>query len=180
MITLTKKISAGMVRDCYFHPHDKQKCVKVVKDKKDRGSLYRELQIFHKVKEKLLPFLCLYDDELVGTDKGEGLVMELACDDDGTVSQQLSTFLEQHRVDEALMEQFDQFFAILLDNKFYFTDFNLHNFLIVQKREGAKIKYIDLKSYKVTRSFIRIEVILPFLWRFKTIRRMNRLYEQIR
>ncbi len=179
MLILKEKISEGGVRECYFHPQDREKCVKVMKNSKDVGLLHRELQVFNKVREQLAPFLCHYDRELVKTDKGYGLVMEVVYDDDGSVSQRLSTFLESQEINENLKKQFDEFFSILLDNKFYFTDFNLHNFLIVQKKEGQEIKYTDLKSYKATKSIIKLEVIFPFLWRSKTIRRMNRLYGRI-
>ncbi|PIE73833.1 MAG: hypothetical protein CSA20_01070 [Deltaproteobacteria bacterium] len=179
MLLLKKIIAEGMVRECYFHPEDEQRCVKVVKDKREIRSLQRELQIYNKVKDGLAPFICHYDGQLVETDKGPGLVMELVRDDDGQVSKKLSAFLERQSIDEGVEKQLDIFFKKLLDERWYFTDFNLDNFLIVRRKEQLIVKYIDLKSYRSTKSFIRLEVFLPFLWRSKTIRRMRRLYQRL-
>ncbi len=179
MLILENPIAEGMVRTCYFHPQDKQKCIKVVKDNNDIDSLQKELQIYKRFQHKLSPFICHYDNQLVMTNKGPGLVSELVRDDYGEVAQTLSTFLETENINENIKKQFDAFYKTILDNRIYFTDFNLHNFLIFRKKEQFCIRYIDLKSYKITRSFIKLEILLPFLWRAKTIRRMNRFYHQI-
>ncbi len=176
---LKEKISEGMVRDCYLHPQNRRKCIKVVKNRKDIAVLQRELQIFSLVKDFLSPFICRYDNSLVNTNKGPGIVVEIFFDDDGEKSQNLLTFLQLYPLDNAIKKQFDDFFKRLLDNHLYFTDFNLDNFLVVRKNGQSSIKYIDLKSYKVTSSIIKLEVLFPFLWRKKTIRRMNRLYKRI-
>lgn len=168
-----------MVRDCYFHPLDKEKCVKVVKNRRDLGVLQRELHVYNKVKGTLSLFICHYDNQLIETDKGPGVVVELFRDDDGQVSPKLSVFLESQSIDSSIRKQFDTFFKQLLDNRLYFTDFNLDNFLMVRKKGQIHIKYIDLKSYRLTRSFIKHEVFLPFLWRSKTTRRINRFYQRI-
>ncbi len=169
MLILEKPLAEGMVRTCYFHPQDKQKCVKIVKDNKDIKSLEQELQIYHTVKKQLSPFICHYDNQLVETNKGPGLVGELICDDHGKVAQRLSDFLETDAIDQNIKEQFDAFFKALLDNRLYFTDFNLHNFLVFEQNG----------SYRITRSFIKLEVLFPFLWRKKTVRRMNHFYHRI-
>ncbi len=179
MLILKDRISGGAVRECYFHPEDKEKCVKVIKQKKDVGALQKELQIAARVKEKLSPFICRYDGHLVETNKGPGLVVGLFRDDDGQVSRKLSEFLSSRSLDADLKNQLDEFFKKLLDHRLYFTDFNLDNFLIVRQKNQLSIKYIDLKSYRVTRTFFKLEMIFPFLWRRKTIRRINRFYEKI-
>ncbi len=179
MLILQKIIGEGMVRTCYFHPQDDKKCVKVVKNSKDIKSLQRELQTYEKVKNRLSPFICHYDQQLIETDKGPGLVVELIRDDNGEIAPKLSAFLKQQSINTAIKKQFDDFFRKLLDNRLYFTDFNLDNFLVFQEKGEVKIRYIDLKSYRLTRSVIKLEVLLPFLWRPKTIRRMNQLYKRL-
>ncbi len=119
MLILQKIIGEGMVRTCYFHPHDDRKCVKVVKNSKDIKSLQRELQTYEKVKNRLSPFICHHDQQLIETDKGPGLVAELIRDDNGEIAPKLSAFLKQQSINAAIKKQFDDFFRKLLDNRLY-------------------------------------------------------------
>ncbi len=179
MLILEKPLAEGMMRTCYFHPQDEQKCVKVAKKKSDVKILKKELQVYQKVKATLAPFICQYDELLVETNRGLGLVGELIRDDDGKAAQNLSVFLKQERCDDSLKQHFDTFFQIILQNHFYFTDFNLDNFLVFYKNCEITIRYIDLKSYRDTKAAIKLELLLPFLWRRKTLRRMRHFYHRL-
>ncbi len=179
MLILEKPLAEGMMRTCYLHPQDEQKCVKVVKKKSDVKILEKELRVYQKVKASLMPFICHYDDLLVETNKGPGLVGELIRDDDGKAAQKLSVFLAEEGGDDSLKQHFDTFFKIILQNRFYFTDFNLDNFLVFYKNKKITIRYIDLKSYRDTKAAIKLEIVLPFLWRIKTLRRMNHFYHRL-
>ncbi len=179
MLILKKPLAEGMMRTCWLHPRDEQKCVKVAKKKSDVKILEKELRVYQKVKATLAPFICQYDDLLVETNRGPGLICELVCDDAGKAAQNLSTFLKQEGCDDSLKQHFDTFFKIILQNNFYFTDFNLDNFLVFYKDKEITIRYIDLKSYRDTKAAIKLEIVFPFLWRIKTLRRMRYFYHRL-
>jgi hypothetical protein len=86
-------ISSGLRRDCYFHPKDENKCIKVVfagdhKETIREQSYYRLLEK-RNISWRLLPkfFGC------VETNRGEGAVFELIRDHHGEVSKTLEQYL---------------------------------------------------------------------------------------
>ena len=91
MIYLRDYIGGSSVRECYRHPLFEDKCVKVVKDKKDLPGLMREVRVSKLVAPYLGDYIVEYEDELVETDRGPGLVCGLVRNDcDGAVAPALA------------------------------------------------------------------------------------------
>ena len=95
MICLRDYIGGSSVRECYRHPLFEDKCVKVVKDKKDLPGLMREVRVSKLVAPYLEDYIVEYEDELVETDRGPGLVCGLVRNDcDGAVAPALAHYQE--------------------------------------------------------------------------------------
>ncbi len=162
MLILKEFIGQGAVRECYRHPQNKNKCVKILKNSNDLKILKRELEIFLAVKNDLGKFILNYDDKLVMTNKGFGLVCELLTDDDGTLSKPVYHYFNNGKVYAELQRQFYYFIYQLIEHNLYFYDFNLDNFIIQKQNQSLNLKYIDLKSFENNKSwtFLKLEKII--------------------
>ena len=85
MIYLRDYIGGSSVRECYRHPLFDDKCIKIVKNKKDLPGLLREVRVSKLVAPYLKDYIVEYDDELVETDKGPGLVCGLVRNDENAI-----------------------------------------------------------------------------------------------
>lgn len=174
-------VSMGASRECYVHPADPNKCIKVDIDAADNGSERSryELAVYSMLKEKLNGYIVNYDDHLIQTDRGSGLVCELLRDEDGRISESLASYMKRGGISPDLKQQMDRFFELLFADDLYFYDFNLKNFIIQKKSTGEFLKYIDIKGYRRTKALIKMENIFKFSARGKMKRRMHKLYRQV-
>ena len=106
MLYLTEYIGGSAVRECYVHPLDRNLCVKVVKHKADLSELTREISVAKLLAPYLKDYIVRYDDGLVETDKGLGLVCELVRnEDDGELALSLAQYQERFGAAEAAFQQ---------------------------------------------------------------------------
>ncbi|MBR1777231.1 MAG: hypothetical protein IJ752_01420 [Alphaproteobacteria bacterium] len=177
MLILEKCIGKGAVRECYVHPTNKNKCVKVLLKKKDCPVFEREFKNYSFIKEFLNDYIIDYDKDLVETNKGFGMVCELLRDDDGTVSKMIF----EHEINDEIKKGLDLFVYQLLEHNLFFYDFNLNNFVVQIKDGKKKLKYIDVKSFERNKSwcFLKLENIFSLLARIVMIRRLKRLYKEL-
>lgn len=183
MLKLNNIISQGGTRACYQHPKDAEKCVKVfLKNCKAEKIFNKELAVYTKVKPCLKNFLCNYDENLVETDKGLGLVTELIVDDNGEPSIPLVTYLVSGKMNSQIITEINKFVNCIMDNNIFFYDFNLMNFVVQVKNGQYNLKYIDLKSYHRNHSwtYLKVERIFPPLAKKIMRRRLKRLYELLK
>lgn len=181
MLILKDFIGKGATRNCYLHPDNPKKCVKVLIDPKKTKLLKRELASYLILHEPMRDFITEYDTELAETDKGPGLVSELLKNDDGSLCKPIWKYMKQGRIDPTLDEELKAFTRLLLRHKLYFYDFNVNNF-VVQVRNGAKkLKYIDLKSYNNNKSwtFLKLEKVFSPLAKIIMVRRLKRFYQYL-
>lgn len=180
MLKLKKMIGYGAVRACYEHPENKHLCVKVFLEKgKKTKSFLDEIHLYKKLENKLSPYLCFYEEALVETDKGTGMVTELLRDDDLSISQPLATT----PLTEEIKAQIDDFTQRLIDNDIFFYDFNLQNFVIQKLKNKTQLKYIDMKSYRRYKpwTFLGLEKFIPSLARLamkQRIKKLNNLLQE--
>ena len=180
MLILEKCIGKGATRECYRHPADASKCVKVLIKNTDTSILKRELKYYSLIKSTMNELVVEYDRELVKTNKGLGLVCELLKDDDGKLSKPITFYIKNGKIDKELASEFYYFTYQLIEHELYFYDFNLNNF-VVQVKDGKKqLKYIDLKSYENNKSwtFLKLEKIFTPLAE-RIMRRLKRLYKML-
>lgn len=183
MLKLTTLIGKGATRECYAHPHKKEKCVKIFpKSELARASFCKELEVYRTVRPFLGNYICTYDSELVNTDKGIGLVSELILDDDGKTSRPLISYLINNLINDEIIEQINNFTALLLKHNLFFYDFNLMNFVIQNKDGHHHLRYIDMKSFRRYKSwsFLGLERISPVVARRIMIRRLKQMYKKLK
>lgn len=177
MLILKKKVGVGAVRECFEHPTDKGKCVKVLLENADPSVFRKEFEIYSAVKDVLNDFIVSCEKEPVETDKGTGMVYDLLTDDDGEVSKMIFDY----KNDADIKRELDSFADRLLKNNLFFYDFNVNNFRIQIKDGKKKLKYIDLKSFRRYKSwcFLKLENVFDCLARIIMKRRLKRLYRDL-
>lgn len=177
MLVLEKRIGLGAVRECYEHPTDKTKCVKVLLSHAGLSVFEKEFKNYSAVKDVLKDFVISCEKELTETNKGPGMICDLITDDDGKISQMIF----KYKMDAEIKEKLDSFVRLLLKHNLFFYDFNMNNF-IIQVKDGKKnLKYIDLKSFRHYKSwcFLKLESVFDSLARIIMIRRLKRLYKDL-
>ncbi len=97
----TKPIGEGVERVAYLHPQDNKKLIKLVKPNCQNIQSKREVNYYNKLKKrKNMSWVHLpkfYGE--IATDKGNGFVVELIRDYDGTISKNLDFYLKKCGVD---------------------------------------------------------------------------------
>ena len=183
MIHLQDYIGGSAVRQCFRHPEDEDKCVKVVKNKKDIPGLMREVRISNLVRPYLEDYIVRYEDELVETDKGPGLVCTLVRDEvSGAVSPALAVYQEKGGCIADIEADLREILRRLVEHNLFFYDFNRGNFVVKTERGGRRrLVFIDLKGFHKNSysGFLKMERYIAPLARIIMFRRMRTLYRQL-
>ncbi len=181
MLILTKFIGKGATRICFEHPHNPEKCVKVVVRFKESKLLKREIDTYYKIQSFMNDFLLKYEPRLVETNIGIGLVCELLKNDDGTYSMPLGEYLKENSLNEDLIHQLYMFACNLTRHQIFFYDFNLNNFMVQIKKGRPYLKYTDLKSYNRYKPLIclRLERLSDTLACHIMKRRLKRMFHKL-
>ncbi len=180
MIKLNKMIGYGAVRACYEHPQNQRLCIKVfLKQGNAKKSFTDEINLYKKLKDTLSPYLCRYEEQLVETDKGIGMVTELLRDSDLTISKPLAHCTKTPEI----KAQIDDFCQRLIDNDIFFYDFNLQNFVIQKLAGKTQLKFIDMKSYRRYKpwTYLGLEKFVPYFARRamkQRIKKLNQLLQE--
>ncbi|NLY03442.1 MAG: putative lipopolysaccharide heptosyltransferase III [Campylobacter sp.] len=173
-LVLTEFIGGDSKRYTYVHPFDKNRCVKVLIDKEAEDFNMKDSEIYDFLGEIMGDFVPKHESGFVDTNMGKGIVSELIRDENGEISQNLTNYLKNNKFD--LHEELDKFVTLLIKNDLYFYDFNLNNFLVQKTASGKKLRFIDLKSFKNSRSALNLERS-DFFAKKKLRRRVKKLYE---
>lgn len=182
MLYLTEYIGGSAVRECYVHPLDRNLCVKVVKHKADLPELTREISVAKLLAPYLKDYIVRYDNGLVETDKGLGLVCELVRnEDDGELALSLAQYQERFGADDVEPELRKVLESLIRDNLFFY-DFNRSNFVVKRMASGGKkVVFIDLKGFHKNHymGFLKMERYIAPLARNIMFRRMRTLYREL-
>ena len=182
MLYLTEYIGGSAVRECYVHPLDRNLCVKVVKHKTDLPELTREISVAKLLAPYLKDYIVRYDDGLVETDKGLGLVCELVRnEDDGELALSLAQYQERFGADDVEPELRKVLESLIRDNLFFY-DFDRSNFVVKRMASGGKkVVFIDLKGFHKNHymGFLKMERYIAPLARNIMFRRMRTLYREL-
>ena len=184
MIYLRDYIGGSSVRECYRHPLFGDKCIKIVKNKKDLPGLLREVRVSKLVAPYLKDYIVEYDGELVETDKGLGLVCGLVRNDDGAVASALTRYQDECLVNlgDDIERDLREILRRLITHNLFFYDFNEGNFVVKETRGGAKkVVFIDLKGFHKNHymGFLKMERFIAPLARNIMFRRMRTLYHEL-
>lgn len=182
MLILNKKIHEGWHRDCYLHPSDKNKIIKIQKDK-NTDLLKLDIINYKKTKEILGDFGVKCSENLVDTNIGKGIVCELVKDDDGSISQNLDYFFQNNKLSQDYINKLNSFTKLLIKNDLFFFDVaNAANFLVQIKNGKQYLRFPDLKRFNNSNLPIKINILnyLPkFFSRLKLKRRFKKLYDYL-
>lgn len=173
------------MRECYVHPLDRNLCVKVVKHKADLPELTREISVAKLLAPYLKDYIVRYDDGLVETDKGPGLVCELVRnEDDGELALSLAQYQERFGAENAenIEPELRKVLESLIRDNLFFYDFNRSNFVVKRMASGGKkVVFIDLKGFHKNHymGFLKMERYIAPLARNIMFRRMRTLYREL-
>ena len=143
------------------------------------GRMGRIAALYKKLKDTLSPYLCHYEEQLVETNKGIGMVTELLRDSDLTISKPLAHCPKTPEI----KAQIDDFCQRLIDNDIFFYDFNLQNFVIQNLAGKTQLKFIDMKSYRHYKpwTYLGLEKFVPYFARRamkQRIKKLNQLLQE--
>ena len=170
-------LGKGVTRYCYYHPEDRNKCIKVYKDcpKARPHTLTREIGELQRLSKKNL--LGLKVPKYYGsveTNKGEGFVFELIRDMDGSVSQTFKHYVEQ---DPSQRERLKKgLYEVLLGNAPVLSDLNPGNVLIQSTPNGNRFVIIDGLGEG---TFIKVATMIPFFARRKVRRKFHQIDDHL-
>lgn len=181
MLQLERIINMGARRLCLYHPSNPNKCVKIAMHYKNIWQLKNELYGYKKAKHLLKDFLPEYEEELVETNLGPGLVCELIRNDDGSVSRWLVDDMRAHTISPEIMAQLHQYAKIVIDNNIPLYDPNPCNFLVQKKNGKERLVFSDMKSYNDYKPwvYLHLEKVIPALNRSILKRRMAKLFSKL-
>lgn len=143
--------------------------------------IVRDLNAYKAVKPYLKDYLPIYEETLVETHLGPGLVCEIIRDDDGNTSKMLSEYLCSKKLTHDIVEQIKDFGRIIDEHYIPFYDMNPNNFLVQIKNGKQKVLYIDMKYYNDYKPWIylHLEKVIPALSRMIVRRRFQRLMKTL-
>lgn len=143
--------------------------------------LENELYGYRKAKDLLRDYLPEYEEELVETNLGPGLVCELIRNDDGTVSRWLVDNLRAGNVSKEIVQQLRDYADIVVKHNIPLYDPNPCNFLVQIKDGKERIVFSDMKSYNDYKPwvYLHLEKVIPALNRRILKRRLAKLFEKI-
>lgn len=182
LLYLRELVGRGGIRECYRHPLCADKCVKVAQKEEWIPELQREARIAKLIRPHLNEFIVGYDQELVKTNKGPGLVCELIRDGDGSPAPTLGVFIQRGNSILSVERQFNSFIMKLISCDIFFYDLNLGNFVISgTDSKLKKLFFIDLKSLHKNgyMGFLKMERYIAPLARIIMFRRIRRLYRSL-
>ncbi len=128
-------IAEGLIRKCYHHPNDTNLCVKIGKKGVDKYVLYKEIEYFHRIRNKDIskfdyPFYAKFFGE-IETNLGIGFVYELIKDEKNQkISLTLRDYLEMETSpfsDAILAEALNRMKEHLIKHKIFISDLKARN-----------------------------------------------------
>lgn len=181
MLQLEHFLGKGATRLCFYHPETPDKCVKVAMRHKNIPQLQHELTAAQACQSALGDYLPGYENELVRTNLGPGLVCEIIRNDDGSVAPSLATFVQHIPMDKRLMAQLALFAKKVIQHNIPLYDFNPENFVVQQRNGRYILRLTDLKTYNNYKpwTYMKLERLIPAISRLIVKRRLNRLFKWV-
>lgn len=181
MLILEKFIGKGATRICFEHPADSNKCIRVAVRYKEEYLLERELKAYQRIKVFLDDYLVEYEDKLIDTKLGKGIVSELLRDDNNQYSKTLDQYVYNAQLKEKIVAQVIDFAQRLFAHDIFFYDFNLENFIVQIKNGEPYLKYTDLKSFEKYKpwTYLKLEKVIKPLARHLMKRRIKKLFKYL-
>jgi hypothetical protein len=189
MLVLSAKhlINRGANRDCYQHPDDPGKCIKL--NRSDGGGKrdgMNEIEYEHhaELAERLGEAFYQFAPRCFGiveTNLGKGPCFEMIRDADGQCSTRLRDYINASGCTlEHAYRLIDPLEAFVKTNRLALFDVNFNNLLVRSDADGQeRLVVIDWKGPRALREFVPLSRIVPWVGRMKTARRFKRLRQRV-
>lgn len=138
-LIVTERIGSGNDRDCWRHPLDPSRCIKIAKLEHERPQnaidLHYARYLAHRgIRSWHIPRVYGW----VMTNHGRGLVFELIQDPDGSPSQPLLQAFKQGKISRArAVSMVDEGFAWLIAHHVILADYGPNNLLVQRHPDGS-------------------------------------------
>ncbi|MEE4358685.1 MAG: YrbL family protein [Desulfococcaceae bacterium] len=171
----------GLHRECYVHPRDEHKCIKIVVSggmrETEREEAYYKRLAKRNISWAMLPRFY----GTVRTDRGRGAVFELIRDDDGNISETLKYYLQNRKKEQPVPENLANMLhsskAYLIREKIVTMTLKAKNIVIQRKADNKdKLVIIDNIGHD---DFIPICDYMDFPAVRKIHRRWNRFEKSL-
>ncbi len=172
-------VAEGTDRKCFRHPHNPDRCIKVLHPERRTGRFWREIKYYLRLRQRAVDFRHLTAFHgLVDTSLGKGAVFDLVLDDDGRISKSLDYYLglNDRSFNDWALKEIEALKQDLYDQWVVFHDLNPTNILV--KRLGFdeyRLVVIDGIGHN---HFIPLASYSPAYARKKLIRVWNRRHRQ--
>lgn len=181
MLTLGEKVGSGRHRDCYFHPHDDNKCIKILYNPADGGvkEVKREMAYYRKRSRQIRQSRSVPDFYgKVKTDRGEGYVFDLVRDYDGQISKTLEFYLKSQQFSQAFLENklYDLRNDLVAHN---IATMNLKDYNILYRKTDLNEGYLVVIDNIGESEFFPVASLFHFLHRRKVDRIFSRFFNRL-
>lgn len=186
----------GGRRSCYVHPHDPEKCVKVLRTDERRTVRHKktiipahwrraydnnahERRVLEELERRIGPAMGRHLPRsygMVETDLGPGFVLDLVRDHDGRISRSLRELLTTGHPLDTLRPSFDEFGRFLSDHLVLTRKLLDHNLVVSMQPDGpGRMVLIDGLGDP---AFIPFSSWIPPLGRAKIARRLEEAWRR--
>lgn len=181
MINLKIKVGSGRHRDCYRHPQDDNKCIKILYNPADGGmkEVKREMAYYRKRSRQIRQCRSVPDFYgKVETDRGEGYVFDLIRDYDGQISKTLEFYLKHHAFSLGVLENklYDLRNDLIAHN---ISTMNLKHYNILYRKTDLNEGYLVIIDNIGESEFFPVASLFNFLHRRKINRIFSRFFARL-
>lgn len=184
--------SQGGRRCCFHLPDDPTRCIKTLSEAGDPSARKREAIWYKKLRpashfdDNLRERVAFKQLESYGdavwthfpkcygmqeTNRGRGIVMDLICDQDGSISKTVRQYIQEQGITSELRGAVDEFFDFLLTNRIVTRDILDHN-LVVSNSAGS-LRLVMIDGFGCS-EWIPVSVWLPWIGQRKVCRKIDR------
>lgn len=181
----------GGRRLCFVHPHDPNKCVKVLRTdeyrvvrhnphtiaarwRREYNNNTHEMRILEGLEKRIGPVMSSHLPRsygMVPTDLGSGLVLDLIRDHDGRISRSIRELITVGHDLSTLRDSFDGFGRFLLDNLVLTRNLLDHNLVVQMQSSGIGPMFL-IDGFGDP-AWIPVSRWIPALGRAKVHKRLN-------
>lgn len=181
MLILTNKIGSGRHRQCYNHPQDDNKCIKVLYNPDDGGikEVKRETSYYRKKSSQIRACHAIpnYYGK-VKTALGDGHIFELVRDYDGQVSKSLEYYIHRQEITDAeLQQKLMELRSSLIESGI--STMTLKEYNILYRKTAPDEGYLMVIDNIGESEFLPISSLFRFLHRKKIDRIFQRFTQRL-
>lgn len=181
MLILKNKIGSGRHRQCYNHPQDDNKCIKVLYNPDDGGikEVKRETSYYRRKASQIRACHAIPDYYgKVKTEMGDGHIFELVRDYDGQVSKSLGYYIQRREfTDDELQQKLKELRRSLINSGI--STMTLKEYNILYRKTAPDEGHLVVIDNIGEAEFLPISSLFRFLHRKKIDRIFQRFSQRL-